>query len=594
MPPAPSSAAPFRMTTSIPFIPDNAPFSTEQRQWLNGFLAGWLSDSNLGSAIPPSSPSAPPKPIGILYGSQTGTAEGLARKAVAEAKRRGFAPQAVSMEDYAKLDLLSLSELLVITSTYGDGEPPDNAQAFWTYLKSDQAPALGHLRYSVLALGDTNYAAFCEFGRQCDLQLEALGAIRIHPRTDCDVDCEAPAKAWTEGVFAALGNGEPSVGLQALAPAPEPEGYSKTRPFPAHLLANRLLNATGSAKEVRHYEISLEGSGLSYEVGDALGVLGSNCADLVSELIAAIGCENNEPVPRPSGVETTLHDALLHDYDISKPSQDLLAAIAAQNSSGTLAALLSADRRDQLKDYLWGRDIRDLVDGIRLSAKDLVALLKRLQPRLYSISSSPKANPGAVHLTVAAVRYDAHSRNRKGVCSTFLAERAGDATPVPVFVQTSHGFRLPTDPMTPIIMVGPGTGIAPFRAFLQERRAVGAPGKNWLFFGDQKRSTDFLYQEELEAMQADGHLHRLDLAFSRDQDQKIYVQDRMRENADALWQWLQDGAHFYVCGDASRMAKDVDVALHEIAQTRGGLSPEAAAEYIASLKTQKRYQRDVY
>ena len=598
----------------VPFIPDNAPFSPEQRLWLNGYLAGLFTNAS-ANGVPPT-PAPPAKPLLVLYGSQTGTAEGVAKKTAKAAEARGFAPRMVCLEKFESVDLAKEERVLVITSTYGDGEPPDNAQGFWNWLSSDTAPRLERTQFSVLALGDTNYPAFCEFGKKCDARLEALGAKRLAPRVDCDVDYETPASAWTDGVFTALG-GEMDVKqsrkdakddaaaapeLCASAPAPGlslPNGrepYSRKKPFPARMLANRLLNAEGSGKEVRHFEISLADSGLEYEVGDALGVVPTNCGELVSDLLKALGCDGEEAVKITDGGETSLRLALTQHFDITRPSTDLLKAAAERGAAGgELASLLDPARRDDLKKWLWGREIIDVISGLatKFSPDEFIALLKKLQPRLYSISSSPKAHPGEVHLTVGAVRYDSHGRVRKGVCSTFLADRAGDA-PVQVFVQPSHGFKLPTDSSVPVIMVGPGTGIAPFRAFLEERHATKAPGKNWLFFGDQKRTSDFLYREQLEAWLTDGHLTRLDLAFSRDQAEKVYVQQRMIEAGAELFSWLEGGAHFYVCGDASRMAKDVDAALHIIAETAGGMSKEAAAAYIQKLKADKRYQRDVY
>ncbi len=598
----------------IPVIPANAPFTAEQRQWLNGFLAGVFSvveiDARSGAGAG-ASPALPVKTLTVLYGSQTGTSEGLAKKCVKEAEKRGFAARLVCLEKYETVDLTKTGNALLIVSTYGDGEPPDNAQAFWSYLSGDAAPKLAGLNFSVLALGDTNYPAFCQFGKNCDERLEALGATRVHPRVDCDVEYDEPAKAWTDAVLSTIsdlpvreGSGSASAASGAAGsesrdpePAAAEAGYSRKNPFPARLLTNRLLNGANSAKEVRHYEISLEGSGLEYEVGDALGVVPTNCPALVGELLTTLGCDGEEAVPTPDGGETSLRHALAQHYDITRPSSDLIKAAAENTGDDDFRSLvLDSNRRDELKKWLWGREVIDVLCrmAIPFGAAEIVPLLKKLQPRLYSISSSPKAHPGEVHLTVAAVRFDGHGRARKGVCSTFLADRIGENTKVPVFVQTSHGFRVPSDTERPIIMVGPGTGIAPFRAFLEERRATGAKGRNWLFFGDQKRDTDYLYKEELEAMAADGHLNRLDLAFSRDQAEKIYVQSRMLESANELFAWLQDGAHFYVCGDASRMAKDVDAALHSVIETAGGLSKEAAAEYVAKMKTEKRYQRDVY
>jgi sulfite reductase (NADPH) flavoprotein alpha-component len=586
----------------IPYIPENAPFTPEQRLWLNGYLAGFFSSA--AQAAP--ALTAPAKPVTIFYGSQTGTAEGLAKKASKEAEKRGFKPKLVDMAKYETVDLTKEENVLVITSTYGDGEPPDNAQAFWNYLKSETAPPLSHLQYSVLALGDTNYSAFCQFGKNCDERFEQLGARRVQPRIDCDLDYETPASTWFEGVFTTLSSSPGAAPTTSPASASEasaapvvaeaPQGWSRKNPFPARLLVNRNLNGEGSAKEVRHFEISLEGSGLSYEVGDALGVMPSNCPALVNDLIAALGCDGEEAVPAPDGTETSLRAALTSHYDFAKPSTDLLKAAAERMADGELKSLLDPARGADLKKWLWGREVIDVLLGLssKFTANELIVLLKKLQPRLYSISSSPEAHPGEVHLTVGAVRYESHGRGRKGICSTFLADRCGSDTPLPVFIQTSHGFRLPANGDVPVIMCGPGTGIAPFRAFLEERCATAATGRNWLFFGDQKRASDFLYREQLEGWLADGHLARLDLAFSRDQAEKIYVQDRMLESAAELFSWLESGAHFYVCGDASRMAKDVDAALHRIAETAGGMSAEAAVEYVQKLKSEKRYQRDVY
>lgn len=573
--------------SSIPHIPDHAPFTSEQRQWLNGWLAGVFSHATAPAS---SKPTSPGKPLLVLYGSQTGTAEGLAKKTAKAALAKGFAAELVCMDKHESVELAKQEFVLVITSTYGDGEPPDNAQAFWTWLSTDNAPRLERTQFSVLALGDTNYPQFCEFGKRCDARLEQLGARRLHARVDCDVDYEAAAAAWSEGVLGAL-TGDERHEKDATDSSSNPlslstEAYSRQKPYRAHLTTNRKLTQDGSAKEVRHFEIAL---GLGYEAGDALGVMPSNCPQLVSELLATLGFDGEESVG-----EMPLRLALTQHLDITKPGTDLLKAIAGRNPGGELAPLLDPARREELKKYLWGREVIDLVAGTHFAPTEFAGLLKKLQPRLYSISSSPKAHPGEVHLTVGIVRHDSHGRRRGGVCSTFLADRVGPDTPVPVFVQPSHGFKLPADPALPVIMVGPGTGIAPFRAFIEERIATGASGRNWLFFGDQRRATDFLYQDTLEAWLADGALARLDLAFSRDQAEKIYVQHRMVEAAGDLWAWLESGAHFYVCGDASRMAKDVDAALHKVCETAGGLSSDAAAEYIGRLKSGKRYQRDVY
>jgi len=506
-----------------------------------------------------------------------------------------------------------------VTSTWGDGDPPDNAVAFWQHLNSEAAPGLGHLSYSVLALGDKTYSDFCGAGKKFDARLEQVGARRIHSRTDCDTDYEAAAREWMEGLWLALDKVGPASRLSSAEPKAllrEDNGfprksasisngtgetpvlrYNRSNPFPARLITNRKLNAVGSAKDTRHFEISLQGSGLAYEVGDALGVMPANCPALVADIIPALGCDGEEAVKDPQGEETSFSHALRHSYAISRPPAPLLQAVGERSGDARLKSLLEPGNEAELDKWLYGREVIDILLGypsVKFSPAEFVGFLRKLPPRLYSISSSPKAHPDEVHLTVAAVRYETHGRQRKGVCSTFLADRIDANTVVPVFIQTSHGFRLPQDDDRPIIMIGPGTGIAPFRAFLEERRAIGARGKNWLFFGDQCRACDFLYREELEAMLAEGTLARLDTAFSRDQEEKIYVQHRMMESAVELWAWLEAGAHVYVCGDAQRMARDVDAALHAVIQNAGGKAPEQAVEYVQKLRTEKRYQRDVY
>jgi sulfite reductase (NADPH) flavoprotein alpha-component len=588
-------------TTAVPFIPDNAPFSLEQRAWLNGFLAGMFSDARLGAI--PSIPSPPKQtlPLLIIYGSQTGTAEGLAKRLSTKSKEKGFEPRIAEANSLTLDELKKTDRLLLVTSTWGDGDPPDNAAALWVALKDASAPKLESLSYSVLALGDKNYAEFCGAGKKFDERLAELGAKRVLTRAECDTDYEATAMQWMAAALEALpvvNTFERSAEDSGSYPTElKTNRYDRKNPFKAKLIASCVLNKPGSAKETRHIEISLEGSGLSYEVGDALGVVPTNCPMLASEILELLGCDGEEAVPDADGIETSLRHALQHSYQITQPTLSFVQEVARRSPAtcSEWAALLGEDKKSDFERFLHGREVIDFLKFApgKFAPKEFVALLRKLQPRLYSISSSPKAHPGEVHLTVGAVRYESHGRTRKGVCSTFLADRVEAGGTVPVFVQTSHGFRLPTDPTTPIIMVGPGTGIAPFRAFLEERRAIGATGKNWLFFGDQQRACDFLYEEELIAMQRDGFL-RLDLAFSRDQAEKIYVQHRMLENAADLWKCLEEGAHFYVCGDAKRMARDVDAALHEVVQRAGGKSPDVAAAYVQNLKSTKRYQRDVY
>lgn len=582
----------------ITFIPETAPFNANQRLWLNGYVAGLLVGKNFvpanGSGVAKISP--PTVPLLILFGSQTGTAERVAKQIAKDSKTRGCNSRVVDAAEHAKIDWNKETNLLIVTSTYGEGDMPDNAQAFWEWLQTDAAKSLSHVNFSVLALGDTNYENFCAAGKKIDARLEVLGAKRIYPLADCDLDYEAKSKSWTDGALTALAPAlQSGAGTVTQAEtATTATGWSKYDPFPARLITNRRLNTVGSEKETRHFEISLEGSGLNYEAGDALGVWPTNCSELVEEILRVLG-SNGEEAVKVSGGEFSLRCALAEKLDINKPSPELLQHFAKNNSG--LAELLTPERKDDLKKWLWGRGIIDLLlenPGVKFSAAEFVTLLKPLAPRLYSIASSPKAHTGQVHLTVNIVRYESFGRIRKGLASTFLADRVSAETPIPVFIQNSHNFRLPAKGDTPIIMVGPGTGIAPFRAFLHERRATAAQGRNWLFFGEQRAAVDFYYRDELEKMFSAGHLTKLSTAFSRDQAEKIYVQHRMLEHAAELWSWLQDGAHFYVCGDASRMAKDVDDTLHKIIETAGGKSPDDAKAYVAKLKADKRYQRDVY
>lgn len=549
--------------STIPLIPDNAPFTSEQRAWLNGFLAAWLARQETGAVS-----AAPPAGSGscllVLFGSQSGNAEGLAKKIGKLAKAKNILPRISSFESSQPADLSQEPHVLVVTSTWGEGEMPDNAKTYWDALQNGSAPDLKNTKFAVLALGDTNYGdTFCLAGRQFDQHFEKLGGTRLQTRLDCDIEFEAPAEIWINEFLAKLENAGGSAPVAAFQP-PETKQeepsltstFSKKNPFHATFLTNHPLNSQGSSKDVRHLEFSLEGSNLEYETGDALGVFPVNCPDFVSEILATTKLNGEEPVELESIGKVSLHSALTEHLE--------------------LRSLLTA-----------------LPDSL-LSAQELIEKLRPLQPRLYSISSSPRAHPGQVHLTVGAVRFEQDGKARKGACSTFLADRLPVGQKARVFIQTSHGFRLPTDPAKSIIMVGPGTGIAPFRAFIEERIATQASGKNWLFFGDQKSSTDYLYREQMEGYLKAGKLQRLDTAFSRDQAEKIYVQDRMKENAAELWAWMQAGSYFYVCGDAKRMAKDVDAMLQQIACEQGQLDASAAQEWTATLKKEKRYQRDVY
>jgi sulfite reductase (NADPH) flavoprotein alpha-component len=572
-------------------IPENAPFTPEQRQWLSEFLGTILSQGA------PAQASGPAVPVTVLFGSQTGTAEGLAKKLVKTLKKGNFEPNLQDMGSYDRARLPKETNLLIITSTYGDGEPPDSALEFHTWLMGDAAPRLEGVNYSVLSLGDSSYPDFCQCGTDFDLRLEALGANRVYARVDVDVDVDQPYAEWSKAVIAILApDGTTSTSSSsAVNDEPDEAGFSKKNPFPSSVLKNFNLNGPGS-KETHHIEIFLEGSGLAYEVGDALGVYPENPESVVDEIIAALPFRAGD-VPTTTGEEVSLREALIRHYDIGTINKALIEKWQKRSGSPYLRSLVEADDKQEWEKFCWGRDLIDLIIDYPADfsdGEDFVSVLKKLQPRLYSIASSHKAHPGEVHLCVGIVRYDSYGRKRGGICSTYLSDRLGSSSKPGVFVHSNPAFRLPADSNTHVIMVGPGTGIAPFRAFLEERKITGAKGKNWLFFGNPYQKTDFLYREEIEAFQKDGTLSQLDLAWSRDQKEKIYVQNLMLKQGAEFWKWLESGAAFYVCGDASRMAKDVDAALLTIAKDHGKLSDEAATAYIAQLKKDKRYLRDVY
>ncbi|MBB6733234.1 assimilatory sulfite reductase (NADPH) flavoprotein subunit [Cohnella zeiphila] len=585
-----------------------------QRIWLSGYLSA-LQGQGAGmpaaaaaagqTAVPAASAPAVPQEATVLFGSQTGNAQKLAKKFAAKLEDRGVQVTLSSMGDFKPNTLKKVRQLFILVSTQGEGDPPDNAISFYEFLHSKRAPQLDGMPFSVLALGDTSYEFFCKIGKDFDERLKALGGKRLAPRVDCDVDFEDAAGEWMASVLSALAEsagasapaGASAAGDAAISAGAESE-YSRSRPFQAAVLENLNLNGRGSDRETRHVELSLEGSNLRYEPGDSLGVYPSNHPRLVEELIAELGLKADEPVSLPkSGESVSLREALTDRFEITVLTKPLIEQAAQLFPDSGVKELLAAGREQELREYVKGRDLLDLVQDYRLkgaSAQTLISILRKMPPRLYSIASSPSAYPDEVHLTVRKVAYESYGRIRYGVCSTQLSERLEIGGSLPVFVQENPNFKLPANPDTPVIMIGPGTGVAPFRAFLGEREETGAEGKTWLFYGDQHFATDFLYQIEWQRWLKDGVLTRMDVAFSRDTDRKVYVQHRMLEKSKELYQWLQNGAAVYVCGDEKKMAHDVHAALLSILRQEGGMSEDEAADYLTRLQQEKRYQRDVY
>ncbi|CAL1522625.1 assimilatory sulfite reductase (NADPH) flavoprotein subunit [Bacillus subtilis] len=597
----------------------NSPFNQEQAEllnrllptltesqkiWLSGYLSAQSVSAQEAAGAPAAAVSAEApavsKEVTVLYGSQTGNAQGLAENAGKQLEQSGFQVTVSSMSDFKPNQLKKVTNLLIVVSTHGEGEPPDNALSFHEFLHGRRAPKLEDLRFSVLALGDSSYEFFCQTGKEFDQRLEELGGKRISPRVDCDLDYDEPAAEWLEGVLKGLN--EAGGGSAAPAPAAASQtgesSYSRTNPFRAEVLENLNLNGRGSNKETRHVELSLEGSGLTYEPGDSLGVYPENDPELVELLLKEMNWDPEEIVTlNKQGDVRPLKEALISHYEITVLTKPLLEQAAQLTGNDELRELLAPGNEENVKAYIEGRDLLDLVRDygpFSVSAQEFVSILRKMPARLYSIASSLSANPDEVHLTIGAVRYDAHGRERKGVCSILCAERLQPGDTLPVYVQHNQNFKLPKDPETPIIMVGPGTGVAPFRSFMQEREETGAEGKAWMFFGDQHFVTDFLYQTEWQNWLKDGVLTKMDVAFSRDTEEKVYVQHRMLEHSAELFEWLQEGAAVYICGDEKHMAHDVHNTLLEIIEKEGNMSREEAEAYLADMQQQKRYQRDVY
>ena len=598
LPPSLDEAALQQLTASL---------TPQQLVWLSGYFygqatsgaAGTLAVPNTGAAT--AAAPAPAEKLTILYGSHTGNGKKIAEQAAEAATARGLQPEVRDMNDYPGRQLAQEQNLLVIVSTHGEGEPPVSAEELHQFISGPRAPKLPKLKFSVLALGDTSYIHFCQTGKDFDERLAALGGTRLLDRIDADVAYKPAAAHWIAATLDKITVGQTPAGAPALATTaavvaePQPAAqFSAENPWPAKVLETIQLNGRGSDKETHHVELDLAGSGLTYAPGDALAVRPLNYSPLVEEVLRAARLSDSAPVLL-GGENLPLAAALASRRELTVLTRDVLERYAALAPHAELHGLLADTSR--LQPYLYGRDVADLLLDFptdQLTPQALADTLRPLPTRAYSIASSLLAHPDEVHLTVGAVRYEAHGRQKQGVCSSLLADRVAVGDEVRVFVEHNEYFKLPKEPSTDIIMVGAGTGIAPFRAFVEERVELGASGRNWLLFGNPHFTTDFLYQAEWQQHLKRGGLARLDVAFSRDQTAKVYVQDRLLENSRDVFGWLENGAHFYVCGDKNRLGHAVQTALAQVVQKEAGLSPDDATAYVKNLRKQRRYLEDVY
>ncbi|OFR00680.1 sulfite reductase [NADPH] flavoprotein alpha-component [Staphylococcus sp. HMSC066C03] len=594
----------------------------EQQTWLSGYLMANQSSNatsegasdNIASSSTSSvsqeteamlhrkEPEVTPeqRSITILYGSETGNAQGLAEIFEERLSNIGNDVTLKSMDDFKPKDLKKVEDLFIVTATHGEGDPPDNAVELHEYIHGRKAPKLDGVRFSVLALGDQTYEFFCQTGKDFDNRLVELGAERIYDRVDCDVDYDEDAEKWMANVINAIdstpaGTDSEQVVSESIKSAKEKK-YSKSNPYEAEVLTNINLNGRGSNKETRHIELLLDNFGEEYEPGDCIVVLPQNDPALVDLLVSTlVWSPDTQVLINEDGDTLNFEDALTSHFEITKLTKPLVENAATFFNNDELSE--KVQDKEWIQNYIEGRDLIDLLNDFattELQPENMYQLLRKLPPREYSISSSYKATPDEVHITVVAVRYNAHGRDRTGVCSVQFAERIQEGDTVPIYLKRNPNFKFPQNEETPVIMIGPGTGVAPFRSYMQEREELGFEGHTWLFFGEQHFTTDFLYQTEWQEWLNDGTLSKLDVAFSRDTDQKVYVQHKIAENSEQFNQWIENGAAIYVCGDESKMAKDVHQAIRNVLVKEQNLSEEDAEEYLKQLKRDKRYQRDVY
>ncbi|HBW1162211.1 NADPH-dependent assimilatory sulfite reductase flavoprotein subunit [Klebsiella pneumoniae] len=572
-------------------------FTPTQLAWVSGYFWGVLNQQS-GTAVAAPAPAAEVPTITLISASQTGNARRVAEALRDDLLAAKLNVKLVNAGDYKFKQIAAEKLLVVVTSTQGEGEPPEEAVALHKFLFSKKAPKLDGTAFAVFGLGDTSYEFFCQSGKDFDNKLAELGAERLLDRVDADVEYQAAAAEWRARVVEALKARAPVAAPAQLATSGavndiHTSPYTKEAPLTATLSVNQKITGRNSEKDVRHIEIDLGDSGLRYQPGDALGVWYQNDPQLVKELVELLWLKGDEPVT-VEGKTLPLSEALQWHFELTVNTATIVENYATLTRSESLLPL--AGDKAQLQQYAAATPIVDMVrfSPAQLDAEALIGLLRPLTPRLYSIASSQAEVESEVHVTVGVVRYEIEGRARAGGASSFLADRVEEDGEVRVFIEHNDNFRLPANPETPVIMIGPGTGIAPFRAFMQQRAADGAQGKNWLFFGNPHFTEDFLYQVEWQSYVKEGLLTRIDLAWSRDQQQKIYVQDKLREQGAELWRWINDGAHIYVCGDANRMAKDVENTLLEVIAEYGAMDAEAADEFLSELRVERRYQRDVY